>query len=78
MDDDGKVQHDERKNIQAYYSSIIQEFRAGLQNWLGKVPPSAEIDEFEDRDLDALLLKVHSNILLANVDRTFPRATKFT
>jgi hypothetical protein len=47
--------HDERVDIQAFYSNVIAEYKGGLQAWLQE----DQEDEFEDRELDALLLKAH-------------------
>lgn len=58
LEDDENEQRTGRVNIQASYSSIISEYRAGLLQWLEKDSRS-EDDDFEDRDLDALLFKVH-------------------
>lgn len=49
-----------RLNLQATYSNIIQDYQAGLQEWLAKEQPVSSIDAFEDGELDALLLKVDS------------------
>jgi hypothetical protein len=51
MDD---AEGDDRMDIEASYSSVIADFRAGLLQWLGR----DDVDDFEDRQLDALLLKV--------------------
>lgn len=51
MDD---AEGDDRMDIQASYSSVIEDFRAGLLQRLGR----DDVDDFEDRELDALLLKV--------------------
>lgn len=58
MEDAEKEQEDERLDIQAIYSSTINEFKSGLRKWLEKEPVEQEDEDFEDRDLDALLLKV--------------------
>lgn len=58
MGDAEKEQEDERLDIQAIYSSTINEFRSGLRKWLENEPVEQEDEDFEDRDLDALLLKV--------------------
>jgi hypothetical protein len=47
-----------RVNIQASYSSVIHEYRTGLLQWLEKDSES-EDNDFEDRELDALLFKVY-------------------
>jgi hypothetical protein len=49
MDNDG-----ERMDIQASYSSVIAEYKSGLLKWLEK----HSVDDFEDRALETLLLKV--------------------
>lgn len=66
MEDAEKDQEDEKMDIQSSYSNKIADFRQGLLQWLEKEyqPPSTE--DFEDRDLDALLLKVHSKSRPAN------------
>jgi hypothetical protein len=58
MEDAEKEQEDERLDIQASYSSTISEFKSGLKQWLQKDPLEEGNEDFEDRDLDALLLKV--------------------
>ena len=58
MEDADKEQEDERLDIQASYSSTINEFKSGLKQWLQKDPLEEGHEDFEDRDLDALLLKV--------------------
>ena len=58
MEDAEKDQEDEKMDIQSSYSSKITEFRQGLLQWLGKDCQAPETEDFEDRDLDALLLKV--------------------
>jgi tubulin-specific chaperone D len=58
MDEVEKEQDEERFDIQASYLTVIKEFRSGLLQWLAKESQSGEIEEFEDRSLDALLLKV--------------------
>lgn len=58
MDVVEKEQDDDKMDIQASYSSLIKEFRKFLLQWLKKEPESNEIEDFEDQDLDALLLKV--------------------
>jgi hypothetical protein len=58
MEDAEKEQEDERLDIQASYSSTINEFKSGLKQWLLKDPLEEGNEDFEDRDLDALLLKV--------------------
>ena len=76
MDDDEKEKDEERTDIQAYHSRIILEFRDGLLCWLRKESASNEVDEFEDRDLDRLLLKVPYKIARANQDRAVSRTTE--
>ena len=49
---------DERMDIQASYSSFIADYKAGLLKWLEK--DLSQTDEFEDQELDALLLQVRS------------------
>jgi len=59
MEDAEKDQEDERLDIQAIYSTTINEFRRGLRQWLEKERDEEEENgDFEDRELDALLLKV--------------------
>lgn len=58
MDDVEKEKEDDKMDIQASYSSIIRDFRANLLHWLEKENESGGYNDFEDRDLDALLLKV--------------------
>jgi hypothetical protein len=58
MEDAEKEQEDERLDIQASYLSTINEFKSGLKQWLQKDPLEEGNEDFEDRDLDALLLKV--------------------
>jgi len=48
----------ERMNIRASYSAIIDDYRTGLTKWLQMDPGASSIQDFEDRELDALLLKV--------------------
>lgn len=76
MDDDEKEKDEERTDIQAYHSRIIREFRDGLLCWLRNESALGEVDEFEDRDLDRLLLKVPYKIARVNQDRTVSRATE--
>jgi hypothetical protein len=45
-------------NLQASYSNIIKDYESGLAAWLAQEQPASSIDAFEDRELDALLLKV--------------------
>jgi hypothetical protein len=52
-------------NLQASYSSIIQDYKTGLETWLAKEQPVSSIDAFEDRELDTLLLKVSSPLVSA-------------
>ena len=56
---------DRRMNLQASYSSLIQDYIRGLEAWLEKEPPASSVDVFEDRELDALLLKVASRLVTA-------------
>ena len=58
MEDAEKEQEDERLDIQASYSYTINEFKSGLKQWLQEDPLEEGNGDFEDRDLDALLLKV--------------------
>jgi hypothetical protein len=58
MEDAEREQEDERLDIQASYSPTINSFKGGLKDWLEKKQASEENEDFEDRDLDALLLKV--------------------
>ena len=58
MEDAERDQEDEKMDIQSSYSSKITDFRQGLLQWLEKEYQSSETEDFDDRDLDALLLKV--------------------
>jgi len=58
MDDPDRGQEEKKPNIQGYWTKLIQEFKAQLLEWLSKDPPSTDFDPLEDRELDALLLKV--------------------
>jgi hypothetical protein len=58
MEDAERDQEDETMDIQSSYSSKITDFRQGLLQWLEKEYQSSETENFENRDLDALLLKV--------------------
>lgn len=59
MEEVEKEQDEDRMDIQGSYSSAISEFRNRLVNWLEKEPQVGEtLEDFEDRELDALLLKV--------------------
>jgi len=49
---------DERMNIQVSYSAVIRDYAAGLAKWLQVDPVASPIEGFEDRELEALLLKV--------------------
>lgn len=59
MEEVEKEQDDDRTDIQGWHSSMISEFKNRLLEWLEKEPQVEEtVEDFEDRDLDALLLKV--------------------
>ena len=58
MENAERDQEDEKMDIQSSYSSKITDFRQGLLQWLEKEYQSSETEDFEDRDLDAVLLKV--------------------
>jgi len=76
MDDPDKEQEENKLNRQGYWTKLIQEFQAQLLEWLSKEPPSTEeLDYLEDRELDALLLKVCPHQDYSNLDRTIPRTT---
>jgi hypothetical protein len=49
---------DERMHTQASFSAIIREYKAVLNSWLQKEPTASSAEDLEDRELDALLLKV--------------------
>jgi len=49
---------DERTNTPASYSAIIDDYRTGLIKWLQMDPGASSTQDFEDRELDALLLNV--------------------
>ena len=66
MEDAEKDQEDEKMDIQSSYSNKIAEFRQGLLQWLEKEYQPPETEDFEDGDLDALLLKVHAKSRPAN------------
>ena len=51
------AREEEKGNIQGYYATVISEFKEGLSRWLEKETENETIEEFEDRELDALLLK---------------------
>jgi len=57
MEEAEKDQEDETVDIQSSYSTKITDFKQGLLQWLEKESQSHETEDFEDRDLDALLLK---------------------
>jgi len=58
MEDGNNEVEEDNFDIQAYNSKIIKDYRDALENWLYKEEKVGEIEEFEDRELDALLLKV--------------------
>jgi len=68
MDDPDKEQGEKKPNIQGYWTKLIQEFKAQLLEWLSKEPPSTDFDPLEDRELDALLLKVSHRHNDSNLD----------
>ena len=78
MDDANNEQEEDRLDIQAHYSKIIADYKVGLEKWLkNEGPRIGEIEDFEDRELDALLLKVDSMTSCAktDIDRTISRTT---
>jgi hypothetical protein len=59
MMEDGNNEADEDNfDIQAYHSRVIKEYEESLQRWLASNEKVGSIEDFEDRELDALLLKV--------------------
>jgi hypothetical protein len=58
MEDGNNEPEEEKFDIQAYHSTILKDFQDGLVKWLEKEEKEGEIEEVEDRELDALLLKV--------------------
>ena len=58
MDEEEKDREEEKGNIQGYYATVISEFKEALSRWLEKETENETIEDFEDRELDALLLKV--------------------
>ena len=58
MGDVEKEKDDDRLDIPAILTSRISEFRDGLKMWLESENIEEEDGDFEDRDLEALLLKV--------------------
>jgi hypothetical protein len=57
---------DERMDIQASYSSFIADYKAGLLKWLEK--DLSQTDEFEDQELDTLLLQVRVSKSLTQIE----------
>jgi hypothetical protein len=55
---EGAEQDDETMDIGASYGTVIKEFESGLHRWLEKETLAGDADDFDDRELDALLLKV--------------------
>ena len=59
MDEVEKELDEDKTDIQGWHSSMISEFKNRLLEWLEKEPQVEEtVEDFEDRELDALLLKV--------------------
>ena len=57
--DDADNHDDTKRNIQGFWTKLIQEFKAGLLEWLkNETMATEESDPLEDRELDSLLLKV--------------------
>jgi hypothetical protein len=66
-------------DLQSSYSSIMRDYRINLIQWLEKQSEANEIEDFEDRDLDAILLQVpRQPKSVANPDRTVSRTTSST
>lgn len=58
MENGDKDQDEDSVDIHGLYSKVIADFRARLLRWLEQEPESSEIQDHEDREVDALLLKV--------------------
>lgn len=58
MENGDKEQQNDGIDIQGLYSTVITDFRTGLLRWLEQEPDSTRIEDHEDRQVDALLLKV--------------------
>jgi hypothetical protein len=62
MEEADKEQDEDSMDIQGSYSDTIQDFRKGLLKWLEKEPQPGDFEDFEDRELDALLLRVSAEL----------------
>ena len=58
MENGDKGLEDDRMDIQGLYSTVITDFRTGLLRWLEQESDSGRVEDYEDREVDALLLKV--------------------
>lgn len=58
MENGDKEQDNDGIDIQGLYSTVITDFRTGLFRWLEQEPDSTRVEDHEDRQVDALLLKV--------------------
>ena len=58
MENGDRDQDGDGVDIQGLYSKVITDFRARLLRWLEQEPDPSDIQDHEDREVDALLLKV--------------------
>jgi len=58
MENGDKEQDNDGVDIQGLYSTVITDFRTGLLRWLEQEPDFTRVEDHEDRQVDALLLKV--------------------
>jgi len=67
MDEDAAFEEGQESDLQGSYKVTIEEYKSLLLQWLRK--ESAEVDgEFEDKELDALLIKVRPRGIDVNSD----------
>jgi hypothetical protein len=58
MENGEKDQDEDTMDIQGLHSKVIADFRTGLLRWLEQEPETTRVEDHEDRQVNALLLKV--------------------